>query len=99
MAPILDQLYSQFGQQNVVFLSVSGAWNGESANDAAQFMQTYRATWTFLYDSSNSVFSTYGVNATPTFFIVGKDGRFATTLPVGALSYETLAAELTRANS
>jgi peroxiredoxin len=99
MVPILERLYNQFGQQNVVFLSVSGAWNGESANDAAQFMQTYHATWTFLYDSSNSVFNTYGVDATPTFFIVGKDGRFATTLPVGTLSYETLAAELTRANS
>ena len=99
MAPILNQLYNQFGQQNVVFLSIAGPWNGESANDASNFKQTYHATWTFLYDSSNSVFSTYGVNATPTFFIVGKDGRFAATLPVGALSYETLAAELSRANS
>ena len=99
MAPILDRLYNQFGQQNVVFLSVSGAWSGASANDAANFMQTYHVTWTLVYDSSNSVFNMYGVNATPTFFIVGKDGNFAATYQAGELSYETLAADLTRISS
>jgi len=96
MAPILDRLYSQFGQQNVVFLSVSAAWSGESANDAADFVQTYHVTWTLVYDSSNSVFNLYGVNATPTFFIIGKDGSFAATYQPGELSYATLAADLTR---
>jgi len=99
MAPILDRLYSQFGQQNVVFLSVSGAWNGESASDAANFIQTYHSTWTYVYDSSNSVFNLYGVSATPTFFIVGKNGNFASTYQAGELSYETLATDLARINS
>jgi thiol-disulfide isomerase/thioredoxin len=93
MAPILERLYQQFGSQNVVFLSVSGAWNGASASDAAQFIKAYHSTWTYVYDSSNSIFTMYGVSQTPTFFLIAKNGQVAGTYQ-GEVTYETLAADL-----
>lgn len=97
MAPVLDKLYQQFGSQNVVFLSVSGAWNGATANDASQFIKAYQSTWTYVYDSSNSIFTLYGVNQTPTFFLIAKNGQIAGTYQ-GEVAYDNLAADLTRLN-
>jgi len=95
MAPVLGRLYQQFGQ-NVIFLSVAGAWNGATADDAAQFIRTYSVAWTVVYDSSNKVFTMYGVNETPTFFLIDKNGKIAVSYPSGEISYDTLAADLTR---
>jgi thiol-disulfide isomerase/thioredoxin len=97
MAPVLEQLYQQYGPQNVVFISVSGSWNGASANDAAQFIQRYHSSWIYVYDSSNGVFNTYGVDSSPTFFIITKNGEIAGTYS-GQVAYDTLAADLTRFN-
>lgn len=94
MAPVLERLHEQFGQ-NVVILSVSGAWNGASANDAAQFIKTYGSTGTYVYDSSNSIFTMYGVNQTPSFFLISKNGQITGTYQ-GEVPYDTLAADLTR---
>jgi thiol-disulfide isomerase/thioredoxin len=94
MAPVLERLHEQFGQ-NVVILSVSGAWNGASANDAAQFIKTYGSTWIYVYDSSNSIFTMYGVNQTPSFFLISKNGQITGTYQ-GEVPYDTLAADLTR---
>ena len=75
MAPLLDKLYAQYGNSsNIVFLSVAGPWQGATAQDAAQFIRNYGTNWLFVYDSSGSIVSEYGVTATPTFFIIGKDG-------------------------
>jgi thiol-disulfide isomerase/thioredoxin len=74
MAPVLEQLYTQYGQGNVVFISVAGPWNGASASDAANFINQYGTHWNYVYDSSGTIFSEYGVNSTPTFFILGTDG-------------------------
>lgn len=104
MAPVLERLYQQYGPQNVVFLSVSASWPQTpggppaSANDAAKFIQDYHSSWTYVYDSSNSVFNMYGVNSTPTFFVIGKNGQVAATYN-GEVTFETLAADLTRLNA
>ena len=81
MAPVLQDLYTKYqNNANVVFITVAGPWNGPdgnpaSANDAAKFISTYGSAWTYVYDSSGSVMNTaYGVNSTPTFFIIGKSG-------------------------
>jgi cytochrome c-type biogenesis protein len=82
MAPVLDSLYAQYGSGNVVFLSVAGPWNGATAGDAANFIHnynTYGKNWVYVYDPSGVVFSNYGVNSTPTFFIIGKDGSISST--------------------
>jgi thiol-disulfide isomerase/thioredoxin len=86
MAPTLQALYTKYqNNANVVFISVAGPWNGPdgnpaSANDAAKFISTYGSGWTYVYDSSGTVMnSAYGVNSTPTFFIIGKSGAVVTT--------------------
>jgi thiol-disulfide isomerase/thioredoxin len=79
MASVLDGLYKQYGSGNVVFISVAGPWNDATANDAANFINNYGTGWTYVYDSSGIVFSNYGVDSTPTFFIIGKDGSISST--------------------
>jgi thiol-disulfide isomerase/thioredoxin len=104
MAPVLQKLYQEYGPQNVVFLTVSGSWPEQaggppaSASDAAQFIRAYGTTWTFVYDSSNSVFNKYGVNSTPTFFIIDRNGVVANTYQ-GEVPESTLATELTKLNA
>ena len=95
--PTLESLYKQFGSQNVVLLSVAGPWQGATSGDTAKFIRDYGSSWTYLYDSSGSVMSLYGVNATPTFFIIGKDGSIITTLQ-GEQTYDTLAGLITQAS-
>ncbi len=96
MAPILSTLYSQYGG-NVVFLSVVGPWNGVTAQDAAGFVRTYGVTWTIVYDSSGIVFSNYGIQATPTFFIISTVGVVSSTFR-GEQTHDTLAGALSAAS-
>jgi len=95
MAPALESLYKQFGSQNVVFISVAGPWQGATSDDTAKFVHDYGSSWTYVYDSSGSTMSMYGVTGTPTFFVIGKDGSIVTTLQ-GELTYDTLASVLTQ---
>ena len=95
MAPILGTLYAQYGA-NVVFISIAGPWNGATAGDTANFISTYGTNWTTLYDSSGIVFSNYGVQSTPTFFIIGKDGSVSSTFQ-GEQTSDTLAGALSAA--
>ncbi|OFX15057.1 hypothetical protein A3K71_06870 [archaeon RBG_16_50_20] len=98
MAPVLDSLYAQYGPANVVFISVAGPWNGATANDAAKFIQDYGTNWVYVYDSSGTVFSSYGVNSTPTFFIIGKSGSISSTY-AGEQPLDTLSKAISAANS
>ena len=103
MAPTLGGLYNQYGKGNVVFLSVAGPWDGATANDAAKFIAPggygygYGGTsWIYVYDSSGTIFSEYGVNSTPTFYIINTDGTVSTSL-IGEQSSSALAGALSAA--
>lgn len=96
MASVLDSLYAQYGSENVVFISVAGPWNGATATDAANFIRNYGTSWGYVYDSSGTVFSNYGVNSTPTFFIIGKNGSIISTFS-GEQSSGTLSAAISAA--
>jgi len=95
MAPVLESIHSKYGA-NVTFISVAGPWNGATANDAANFIHNYGTSWVYAYDSSGNVFSNYGVNSTPTFFIVGRDGSIVSNF-TGEQSSATLASALSAA--
>jgi thiol-disulfide isomerase/thioredoxin len=88
MAPILEQLHQKYGG-NVTFISVSGPWDGTTQNDVAKFIRDYGSSWTYVYDSSGSTMTSYGVNGTPTVFIIGRNGAIVTSLQ-GQQSYATL---------
>jgi cytochrome c-type biogenesis protein len=96
MAPVLEKLYTQYENSDVVMLSIAGPWEGATAQDAAHFITNYGSSWSFVYDSSGSVVSEYGVTATPTFFIIGKDGSIVARYE-GEQTLDTLAAGLTAA--
>jgi len=96
MASVLAGLHSQYGSGNVIFITVAGPWNGATSDDAANFIRSYGSNWVYLYDSSGTVFSTYGVQSTPTFFILGKDGSVSATFN-GEQSSDTLSGAITAA--
>jgi len=87
MVPTLEQLHRNCG--NVTFISVSGPWNGANQNDVASFERQYGSSWAYLYDSSGSIMNMYGVSATPTFFIINRNGSIAASLQ-GDQDYTTL---------
>ena len=94
MAPLLDKMYAQYANNSgVVFVSVAGPWQGATAQDAAQFINNYGTSWAFVYDSSGTVVNEYGVTATPTFFIIGKDGSIVTRFE-GEQTIDTLSSGL-----
>ncbi len=97
MAPILESLNKQYGSQNVVFMSVAGPWQGATSDDTAKFIHNYGSSWTYLYDSSGTIMSAYGVTGTPTFVIIGKNGAVITTLQ-GEQTYDALASILSQAS-
>jgi peroxiredoxin len=98
MAPVLEKLYNEYGKANIVFLTISGPWQGATAQDTAQFIKDYGSTWSYVYDSSGSVMSSYGVNATPAFMIIGRDGSIVARYE-GEQSYDILAAGLAAASA
>jgi len=97
MAPLLDSLHTQYGNGSVVFISVAGPWNGATANDAANFIHNYGTAWVYVYDSSGTAFADYGVSATPTFFIIGKNGSVLSTFQ-GEQTSDTLSAAISAAD-
>jgi thiol-disulfide isomerase/thioredoxin len=101
VVPVLEKLYTQYSNSDVVMLSVSGPWQGATAQDTAQFIKSYGSSWSFVYDSSGSVMSEYGITATPTFLIIGKDGsivaRYDGEQGTAQQTFDTLAAGLTSA--
>jgi len=96
MAPVLDGLYTEYGKGNVVFLTVAGPWNGATANDAANFIGQYGTGWIYVYDSSGTIFSNYGVNSTPTFYIIGTNGAVSSTF-TGEQTSDALAGAISAA--
>ena len=92
MTQVLDPLYTKYSgnSSNVVFVSVAGPWNGATASDTENFISQYGSNWLFVYDSSGTIMSNYGVSSTPTFFIIGKDGSITSPPLVGEQTSDTL---------
>ena len=100
--PNVEKLYQQFGSQNVVILSVAGPWADENGkitgpNEVAGFIRNYKSSWTYVYDSSGTVMSTYGVTDTPTFVVIGKNGSIITRLE-GEQTFDALAGVIAQAS-
>jgi hypothetical protein len=98
MASVLASLYAQYGKQNVVFISVAGPWNGATGSDAMSFITQYGSGWTYVYDSSGTIFSEYGVNSTPTFYIIAPNGAVSASY-VGEQTLDTLSGALSAAGA
>jgi len=74
MASSVGYLNDKYGGQDVVFLSVAGTDDRATAESTAKFIRDNYATWTHVLDTDNSVFRRYGVEATPTYFVIDRSG-------------------------
>jgi thiol-disulfide isomerase/thioredoxin len=98
MAPSVEYLNQKYNGQDVVFLSVAGTQNGATAESTTGFIKEYRSTWTYVLDTDNSVFSTYGVDATPTFLILDRSGVILSRMQ-GTIATEVMSEAIARALS
>ena len=100
MAPVVAQVQAQYSTSpSVVFISVASPFiYGNNQNDVSNFIRTYGTNWTYLWDSSGTIFNMYGVTGTPTFFIITKNGSVATSYS-GVVAASTLVADINRFNS
>jgi len=93
LAPAVESIRWDYEPKGVVFISVAGTLNGANAESTAAFIKQYQTQWTYVLDSDNSVFSKYKVKATPTFFILDKNGVIVNTYQ-GVVTTETLTSAL-----
>jgi thiol-disulfide isomerase/thioredoxin len=80
MAPAVVSLQYEYESKGVVFVSVAGTQQGATAETTAEFIRSYGTDWTYLLDYDNGVFQKYAVDATPTFFVIGQDGKIVSRL-------------------
>lgn len=80
MAPVLESLRYDYEPKGVVFVSIAGTQRGATAETTAEFIRSFGTDWTYVLDSDSSVFAKYTVDSTPTFFIVGQDGKIVSRL-------------------
>jgi peroxiredoxin len=74
MASPLEYLNVKYQGQDVVFLSVATSQDGATPESTADFIKQYNSTWTYVFDTDNTVFSTYKIEATPTILILDRSG-------------------------
>jgi cytochrome c-type biogenesis protein len=98
MAPSLEYLSQKYQGQDVVFLSVAGTQTGATAESTADFIRQHQSTWTYVLDTDTSVFTAYGVDATPTFLIIDRSGVILSRMQ-GAVSADALSSAIDRALS
>jgi peroxiredoxin len=55
-------------------VDILGSKSSETASNLAEFMQTNNYTFPVLLDSKMSVTSNYGIQSTPTNFLIDRDG-------------------------
>jgi len=92
-APAIESLRLDYEPRGVVFVSVAGTDRGATAESTAAFIKEYQTQWTYVLDSDNSVFRKYNVEATPTFFVLDKNGVIVSTFK-GIVTTEILTSSL-----
>ena len=90
--PQLEKLHREFSRRGLVLLGV----NGESEQDARNFVRENGYTFPTLVDSGNKVAGQFRVTAIPTSVVIDREGRIASYL-VGLHSEKTLRDALARA--
>jgi len=93
MAPAVEYLALKYQGQDVVFISVAGTQRGATAESTAEFIRQYHATWTHVLDTENSVFASYRVEATPTYFVIDRSGKILSRFQ-GAVATDAFASAI-----
>lgn len=93
MAVEMAGLHHSYSDEDVMFISVAAPLGGADAESTARFIKEHRTSWTYVFDSSNSVFMTYGAKVAPTIFVIHTTGVVIARYD-GWTSYEVLAGVL-----
>lgn len=82
--PDVESVYQSYLSSGVFVLAVAQTWygDGQQANLATtqKFIQTYGSQYMYVLDQTGSVAQAYGVNSTPTFFVIDKAGKVSSTM-------------------
>ncbi len=89
-APTLNQVSQNYTSQGVFVLAVAELWTGSASEGTAttqttqQYIQQYGSQYdSYVLDETGSVAQSYGVTATPTFYVIDKAGT-VTSIIIGA---------------
>jgi peroxiredoxin len=100
-APVYTNLHDNYASKGVQVWGVNATPVGHdhtspvTTDDLKWFQDTYKTTYTLLFDKALRSTTDYGINSYPSVYIVGKDGNIAYQPPTDALpTYEQLAAKL-----
>ena len=95
-APTLASVYSTHASLGVRFVSVDIDFlaASDTADRINAFKQQYGTDWVYVLDSSKSAMRAYGVDSTPTTFILKGDGVIARIFGSAGVSAETYRAAL-----
>ena len=66
-------MYQKYRPKGVVFLSVNVSWDHEGP--AKKFVEDHHLPFMVGRDADGRIGTLYGVEATPTTFFIGKDGK------------------------
>jgi thiol-disulfide isomerase/thioredoxin len=83
--PSMEVLYNRFKDKGLEILAVNCE---ESQGDVIAFMQNYGLTFPALLDEDGRVNGAYGIQASPTTFLVDRDGKIILRL-VGSINWDT----------
>lgn len=93
MVPTLKKLYEKYGDE-VVFLTVMLAFDDENSVKLNQeYLQQYGTKWLHVLDKGLKVFRLYGVEGTPTFFVLDSQHRVVSKI-VGEKPLEVIQKEI-----
>jgi len=96
MSPTVKQLHDHYSAKGVVFVTVAGKDSHATEEDTAKFLGEHDVTWTAVFDEKMEAFKLYSIRGTPTFVIIGRDGRIREVI-IGARTYDVLASALDKA--
>lgn len=84
--PSIKRLQAVYGSADFVLISVS---EDDEESDWRSFVSSNQMTWTQRWDSDSTLLSKFGVNALPTYVLIGRDGAVVQTF-VGEAPAETI---------
>jgi thiol-disulfide isomerase/thioredoxin len=84
--PSIKRLRAVYGSADFVLISVS---EDDDESDWRSFVSNNRMTWTQRWDSDSTLLSKFGVNALPTYVLIGRDGAVVQTF-VGEAPAESI---------
>ena len=80
-------MFRRFESRGVAFVGINV--QGDKEPDALRFLETYRLPYLVARDAGGAVGKTYGVDGTPTTYVIDRAGRVAASY-VGSLELEQL---------